>query len=128
MKEYAHIFRALEDGKGIIHTANGYAWQEISAREALMAIGNKVPPLYLSVKPATININGFEVLEPMREAPRNGTKYWVGDVRGVETPANGFLWAGDCIDRCLLARGLCHTTKEAAELHAKALLSFTAKQ
>lgn len=83
-------------------------------------------------RPRVIVINGIEVPEPMREAPDRGTKYfapalsWVSGLRG-ETEER-CTWTGDPGDRRMLEFGFCHATREAAELHAKALLSFTAQQ
>jgi len=75
----------------------------------------------------TININGYEVPEPLQEAPKDGTPYWTptlyqGDLTSPVT------WRSDLVDLRVLQRGLIHLTREAAEAHAKALLSFTAKE
>jgi hypothetical protein len=78
----------------------------------------------LSIKPKTININGFEVPEPVREKLDNGDRYWVsGAASSFET-----AWADDDRDNNYLNLGLIHLTKEAAELHREALLSFTKKK
>lgn len=76
-------------------------------------------------KPRTININGFEVPEPMREAPRIGSIYYAPTITYFNIATGSTTWDGGTVDCCWLARGLCHTTREAAELHARALLSFT---
>lgn len=76
-------------------------------------------------KPRTININGFEVPEPLREAPEYGAFYWIPSfLHGVRT----FTWNNDGYDNPALQGGVVHLTREAAELHAEALLSFTRKQ
>lgn len=75
-------------------------------------------------KPRTININGYEVPEPLREAPEVGASYFLVslvDERGLANPA----WSGDKFDERCLRAGITHATREAAELHARALLSFT---
>lgn len=74
-------------------------------------------------KPRMININGIEVPEPMREAPEIGTQYWIATV--IDTEPGIYAWREDVIDRLWLSLGVCHLTKEAAEMHRKALLSFT---
>jgi hypothetical protein len=77
---------------------------------------------YAKVK--TIKIGEFEVPEPLREAPGEGTRYHCPDLQlPNKTEEHG--WEGDKYDLYLLQRGLVHLTKEAAELHARALLSFT---
>lgn len=82
--------------------------------------------LHYRRKQRTININGFEVPEPLREPPNNRTKYYA-----VYIPPISFAelwWTGDeddKDDRYYLDHGLIHLTKEAATLHREALLSFT---
>ena len=75
-------------------------------------------------KPKTININGFEVPEPMRVRPAVGDNYFYPHLLsgGVRT----YPWVGDEIDQRAFKSGQCHLTKEAAESHLEALLSFTA--
>lgn len=73
-------------------------------------------------KPKTININGFEVPEPMREEPKQGTQYFTPYLWGhPET----YCWNGRYVDKAYLELGLAHATYEAAEIHGKALRSFT---
>lgn len=78
-------------------------------------------------KPKTININGFEVPEPVREPLELATLYY--------TPAlfapKGYLdqsWSDTDHNWKDLNRGFIHLTKEDAILHSKALLSFTSKE
>ena len=76
------------------------------------------------IKPKTININGFEVPEPVMFELENNKKYWAVNLSYrlcIEA-----TWNRDAIDKERLKYGVIHLTKEAAELHAKALLSFTA--
>lgn len=74
-------------------------------------------------KPRTININGFEVPEPVREPLERGQEYFVVEISGEEPVI--LSWDDDEIDKRLLKYGLIHLTREAAEIHTKALLSFT---
>lgn len=75
------------------------------------------------VKPKTILVNGFEVPEPMREAPNDGVKYFFPNLS-----YNGYFWSheweNDGVDVRMLSRGLIHLTKEAAIAHAKAMLGI----
>jgi len=71
-------------------------------------------------KPKTIRIGEMEVPEPMRVAPAVGTHYWIVSVS--EEFSYWSTWAGDKSDFYCLERGLCQSTKEAAELHRKALI------
>jgi len=74
-------------------------------------------------KTHTININGFEVPEPLRVAPGVGEKYFSVAMRSAS--AYEYMWLGDDTDLKEFKLGMVHKTREAAELHAKALLSFT---
>lgn len=86
-------------------------------------------PIWVAVfeyrrKPRTININGHEVPEPVRETLKRGEQYWVAD----PTSAISFQRWCDCAsDRRWLADGLIHLTRKAAQTHVEALLSFTRK-
>ncbi len=77
-------------------------------------------------KPRTININGFEVPEPVREPLEYRQDYYMPSI-AFDPGTDHHTWRGDKYDDEWLARGLIHLTKEAAETHAKALLSFTQK-
>ena len=76
------------------------------------------------LKPKTININGFEVPEPAREALNRCDKYFIADPV-IPDYQRGYIWWGDSADQTFLRRGIIHLTKEAAIQHARALLSFT---
>ena len=77
-------------------------------------------------KPCTININGREVPEPVREPLKEGQKYYIPSLEYSPT-YNCVAWADGTFDRFWLERGLIHLTREAATAHAKELLSFTQK-
>lgn len=74
--------------------------------------------------PKTITINGREVPEPLREAPAEGTQVWHPCLYGGAL-ADMSTWHDGVMLLESFRRGLCHATREAAELHARALLSFT---
>jgi hypothetical protein len=73
--------------------------------------------------PAKIIINGIKVPEPVREPLNIGDSYFVPDLCGSYKST----WDNDDYDRQRLRAGIIHITKESAEIHRKALLSFTAK-
>ena len=76
-------------------------------------------------KPRTIRIGEFDVPEPLREAPVYRAQVFYPRVDMTEH-AGCFEWSGiSCF--VMLERGVCHLTREAAELHAKALISLSAK-
>ncbi len=85
--------------------------------------------------PQAININGFEVPEPVRSELNHGDEYFIpsfGDFGGG-TLIHECRWSSNefnndvCvkIDLERLNNGLIHLSREAAEIHCKALLSFT---
>ncbi len=77
------------------------------------------------LKPHTIDINGHQVPEPERESPEDGDELYIADI--TSNGALRLMWTNHESDRRLLARGVLHLTKEAAESHIAALLSFTQK-
>ena len=73
------------------------------------------------LKPRTININGFEVPEPLRNIPPCGTEYFL-----IELPTVLYMtWTNYDDEYDWLKAGLIHLTRENAEKHLEALLSFT---
>lgn len=79
------------------------------------------------VKPKTININGYEVPEPLQNAPEGGTMYWYPNTSDTHVAySHYYSYYQYHVDR--LVNGLVHLTQEAAQKHLDALLSFTRKQ
>jgi hypothetical protein len=76
------------------------------------------------VKPRTININGYEVPEPIRVKPSLGDKFYT--VYLSADTVECFIFGDSMTCNRWFNQGLAHKTREAAELHLKALLSFTA--
>lgn len=74
--------------------------------------------------PKTININGIEVPEPMREKPEYHTTFWHID-SGKDNGVMENIWTDSFYDNRRLARGQCHLTRDNCIIHAKALFSFT---
>ena len=76
------------------------------------------------IRPNTIRIGEYDVPEPMREMPARDTDYYIACITtsglyGVAT------WVCDAQDIEWFNLGVVHSTKDAAVLHAKALLSLT---
>lgn len=82
------------------------------------------PEIKYRLKPRFIDINGHQVPEPVREQLQAGQEYWVADVTKWD---DEWYWNDDNRDNLWLERGLIHLTKEAADIHIAALLSFTQK-
>lgn len=119
------FLQALLDG----HTVtNGSQRRRLVSQGIGLSCPNDTTPLLMDtsgwyIVPTTININGYEVPEPLRTAPRLGNQYYIAST-GVDTPSR-YEWLDDDVDYLYLAKGILHLTKEAAILHAKALISFT---
>ena len=121
-KENAHLYlplvQALVDGNDV-QQIRGEGWLNIKDPTLV-----REPECY-RIKPATILINGIEVPEPVREPLNNGDKY---SLVVLGRAVDDIEWASDGWDMENLRDGLIHLTKESAEIHRKALLSFTAKE
>jgi len=75
-------------------------------------------------KPKTIKIGNYDVPEPIREALKNGTGYYIPSFV-APNKVWAYSWDGGGIDQHVLECGLIHLTAEAARLHAEALISLT---
>ena len=73
-----------------------------------------------TLKPKTLNINGFEVPYPETEAPEVGTFYWAVNLDGPRR----LTWDGDDADLEYLHEGRVHLNAENTQIHSTALLSF----
>ena len=74
--------------------------------------------------PKTIRIGEYDVPEPVREPLENGAACWYPKLSNIDL-IDGYIWCNDDTDVRMLSNGLIHLTKEAAVIHAKALLSLT---
>lgn len=77
---------------------------------------------YRAVQP-TISVNGFNVPRPMDAPQLKGQTYFVATPSSREF-FNELAWDGDEIDSLFLNRRVMHSTKEAAIMHAKAMLGI----
>lgn len=74
--------------------------------------------------PKTIRIGEYDVPEPVREPLEDDKEYWGVDPTAEEL-AWKYKWNNALFCNLMFRRGLIHLTKEAAVIHAKALLSLT---
>ena len=102
----SQVILRSENGDGSI----GMSWEQFHARASTFPY---------------ISINGFKVPLPETEEPAVGTAFWVPHIINLNTYPYEVRWNGDRWDKSMMTRGLVHLSKEAAEIHAKALLSFT---
>ena len=74
--------------------------------------------------PKTIRIGEYDVPVPVREPLEDDKEYWGVDLTAEELAWN-YKWNSAVFCNLMWRRGLIHLTKEAAVIHAKALLSLT---
>ncbi|MDE9557673.1 hypothetical protein KKJ06_20190 [Xenorhabdus bovienii] len=81
------------------------------------------------LKPRTIRIGNIDVPEPVREPLEEYDEYFYVNTGAIynEGGASFSRWMGNDVDNYRLSAGLIHLDRESAELHAKALISLTAK-
>ena len=117
--ELAPIIAAAAEGKVVQYLAADGNWYTNQ--------GMFMHPSKYRIKPEepkTIKVNGFDVPEPMREAPARCTAYYLACPTDSEY-YNYVRWSsGDLQERHWLSRGMLHSTKEAAIAHAKAMLGI----
>ena len=116
--ELAPIIAAAAEGKVVQYLAEDGNWYR--------SLGIFEYPVTYRVKPEepkNIKVNGFDVPEPMREPVFVGTPFYLADAT-VSKYYSEFYWTAAESDTTWLARGLLHSTKEAAIAHAKAMLGI----
>lgn len=112
------VVAAAAEGKVVQYLAADGDWCDGS--------GDFISPNKYRVKPEepkTLKVNGFDVPEPMREAPVADATYFVAEPSATDY-YNEFSWNGFQGETNLLRRGLVYSTKEAAVAHAKAMLGI----
>lgn len=116
--ELAPVIAAAAEGKAVQYLAEDGNWYR--------SLGIFEYPVTYRVKPEepkNIRVNGFDVPEPMREAPVEGTRYYIAYPAGAAY-YEGDSWDGSPYDTRWLSRGMMHSTKKAAVAHAKAMLGI----
>lgn len=125
MTEHKHawVLRALADGAKLenfeVCLSPSGKWETLAG----CAWINRPDVFEIRKKMTFININGYQVPEPIREEPEEGTTVYIADI----TFEAGFkvAWSGAGDDWDYLRYGIVHLASEAADLHIKALRSFT---
>ena len=74
--------------------------------------------------PKMIKCGDLEFPKPIRVEPRDGDDYWRVCL-DYDIYTKRYTWASCGWDKDALKRGICHSTKEAAEAHARALIALT---
>ncbi len=78
-------------------------------------------------RPKMIKCGDMEFPEPMRKAPEIKALIWAVDISQQKAVYEAD-WIETPYDLHLLKRGLVHSTKEAAEAHARALIALTEEE
>lgn len=106
--------RGLDDNGAFMLFEEGGSW----------SIDGHISQVSWTKPVTTININGYEVPMPEREAPDEGTEYFFPSFQW-EGGVYSYTWSGDAYDNRLLSAGMVHLTEERARKHAEVLASFT---
>lgn len=124
---YAEILRAIADGKMIQYLEPGQnKWFGIPRESVLLELSRQHPRYQFRIRQEVVLINGIEVPKPSYEPLNLGTIYYYPYLEGKDDNRYTWVtWDNDDCDNHLLKLGLVHLTKEAADKHAEALLSFT---
>lgn len=119
-KQFCEYIKSIVDGVingGVAQMFIGNEW--FDQTEPL----NFINGCEYRLKPATIMVNGFEVPKPMSESPGYGNDYFMTNIND-DSFYEEYSWSDDTYDNQWLQRNICHTTKEAAIAHAKAMLGI----
>lgn len=123
---HKEFFEALLAGETVLNGEYGDSWRLVNGMIEIKGSVTDLPYSFapLKLKPKTIQINGFDVPCPLREAPSDNTVIFLASVNN--TKGNNYAkWVNDLVNFEWLRNGIVHLTEEAAELHREALLSFT---
>jgi hypothetical protein len=75
-------------------------------------------------KPRFIKIGEWEVPEPVKEPPKNGTRYYSPEIESP-TLVESYLWENHSFDNTVLNHNILHLDKESATKHAEALIKVS---
>ena len=130
MNNYREMYEALLKGETLTYADREIRMNDdgrVYATDIQSTVNVEIlTPAKWQIKPRIININGFQVLEPIREPLEEGESFYLTDMYRD----SGYVilkWENTEHRNFLLSKGMLHGTEEAAQLHAKALWSFTAK-
>jgi len=123
--KHAEVLKAIADGKAVQWRLDeDDSWLTVEEYER-----GRINPLAREhfewrIAPETLMIGDMEVPQPCCEAPPFDTVYYYPLLShtGLYTDVH---WAGDSYDLHMLAAGMVHLTKEAAIIHAKALIKIS---
>lgn len=119
-KGFAPVVKFPTGGVALLLAGAGRSRKDVKRR--LWFFNTKREPVeVLDVLPVSVIARTWP--EPCREAPENGREYYVPAINDSWMFAS-FIWANTPKDLRRLECGMVHTTLEAAQAHAEALLSL----
>ncbi|MDE9437805.1 hypothetical protein KKI95_18170 [Xenorhabdus bovienii] len=119
--KYAELaFENEEPWRGFQYRTNAFDdWRDCSP----LLTFNPNWEFRLKPNPQIIRIGEWDVPEPERRPPLNGTRYFIPNLLAHDYVVQA-LWINDAIDQQALERRLVHLTSDAANTHAHALISL----
>lgn len=133
MTKHVHAELMIEYAKDALETETPWdRWEQELGHESWYTCTYSTimftPSIRYRRKLLTININGFEVPEPLKRV--DGLEYvYIVYAHTCDLYAKIHVpsWIGDYADdlKSMVEKGLAHSTPENAQAHARALLSFT---
>jgi hypothetical protein len=125
---HIHAELMIEYGKDALVSKEPWlGWQYWVKGHTIWFNCTKHPDWYTEAKyrrrPKTVLINGYEVPEPLRVAPEEGTLVYLASLS--VSPCDELFWKGHEGHLQLLRDGVLHLESNAAQIHTEALLSFT---
>jgi hypothetical protein len=117
----AYLFRWIADGEVIeaCHVTDDN-WKYRSTYQILTDLSEGTGCKKYRIKPNTVRIGEYDIAEPMKEEPANGTTYFWLDPR-EESGIESYTWSGDAYDHNTLSNSGIWLNKEDALLAAKAI-------
>jgi hypothetical protein len=118
----AYLLRWIADGEEIECKGSGDTWHACGPNRLLTAIyqGSTYVDSCYRIKPKTIRIGRYDVAEPMKEAPKEGTPYYFIDP-SEEDGVYEDEWDNYSVDSIRLTNGAIFLSKEDALLAAKVI-------
>lgn len=127
LKTYREIIQAMLDGDTVQCLNKEDSWTDLHDTPIVRidSLNDRLRYTY-RIKPRTIMIGDMEVPEPVRDVSEleKGEDYYSPSLVR-ERIYNACTWDGDDFDLRGFKRGMIHKTKEAAVLHAKALMKIS---
>lgn len=118
--KYATILTHVAEGRQM-QVLEDEQWHDIETQDIFKKLAVGVSPEHLRIKPVTIRIGELDVPEPMKDAPKYGTTYYITDIN-TPTLFWAMEWQNSDVDKLRLKRNQCHLDSGNAVEHGRALI------